>query len=276
MLRYVWKNHEVHRTDGASHPPASVHGTAEQPEGIRRLRPLRSPLRPVTVLLLVLLPGVAIGQEWGSEGRFELNGKSAPIGVKWSADPFETRWRQTRNFELGTPGKKPPKTAGFRLPSGSRLDQLGALIQLAESPRGGYDAVHGSAKRRPPGPPSRLTLAQIYAWIQATPGQHHAIGKYQIIPSTLRGLQLKLGVPDGARFSPQLQDQFASVLYVEAGYNSFIQGRLPLASFMDNLAKIWAGLPTRSGRSHYHGYAGNRATISRAFFDQQMRKIFGA
>ena len=44
---------------------------------------------------------------------------------------------------------------------------------------------------------------------------------------------------------------------------------------MDNLARIWAGLPLPSGKSAYHGYAGNRATITRAFYAEQMGRIFG-
>ena len=42
---------------------------------------------------------------------------------------------------------------------------------------------------------------------------------------------------------------------------------------MDSLAKIWAGLPTSSGRSHYDGYAGNAATMSWAQFDDEMARI---
>jgi hypothetical protein len=40
------------------------------------------------------------------------------------------------------------------------------------------------------------------------------------------------------------------------------------------LAKIWAGFPTSTGRSFYHGYAGNYATISWNEFDHHMASIF--
>ena len=43
---------------------------------------------------------------------------------------------------------------------------------------------------------------------------------------------------------------------------------------MHNLARIWAGLPTASGRSHYHGHAGNRATMTWARFESAMAPIF--
>jgi hypothetical protein len=61
----------------------------------------------------------------------------------------------------------------------------------------------------------------------------------------------------------------------EAGYQRFRAGRLSRSRFMDNLAFIWAGLPLRNGKSAYHGHAGNRATISRVFFEARMREIFG-
>jgi hypothetical protein len=43
---------------------------------------------------------------------------------------------------------------------------------------------------------------------------------------------------------------------------------------MNNLAKIWAGLPNSTGKSHYHGYAGNQATMTWARFDAEMAMIF--
>lgn len=45
-------------------------------------------------------------------------------------------------------------------------------------------------------------------------------------------------------------------------------------AFMNNLAKIWAGLPNDTGKSHYAGYAGNKASISWASFDAQMAQVF--
>ncbi|WP_158972296.1 lysozyme family protein [Chachezhania sediminis] len=120
-----------------------------------------------------------------------------------------------------------------------------------------------------------MTMEEITDWVKGTPGQHHAIGRYQFIPSTFRNLQQRLGLPHGARFSAQVQDRMASVLLVDAGYSEFLNGALDPDAFMDRLARIWAGLPLRSGKSAYHGHAGNRATISRAFYSKQVKAIFG-
>ena len=58
------------------------------------------------------------------------------------------------------------------------------------------------------------------------------------------------------------------------GLTAFREGVMTRTAFMNNIAKIWAGLPNSSGRSHYHGYAGNRATMTWAHFEGQMARIF--
>ena len=147
------------------------------------------------------------------------------------------------------------------------------LIARAEAGAAGYDAVQLSARRKPPRKPTAMTLAEIDDWTRATPGQHHAIGRYQFIPKTLRRLTKIIGAPAQARFTPELQDQLAHVLLREAGYAKLKLGTIDRVTFMRNLAKIWAGLPTPSGRSHYHGHAGNRATITWEEFDAAMARI---
>ena len=75
-------------------------------------------------------------------------------------------------------------------------------------------------------------------------------------------------------FTQAVQDALADVLLKEAGIKRFTAGALPRHAFMNNLAKIWAGLPNDTGKSHYHGYAGNKATMTWASFDAQMARIF--
>ncbi len=154
------------------------------------------------------------------------------------------------------------------------VGQLRALIAQAEAGAKGYDAVQYGADILPSGPPTTLTIAQIYAWIDDTPGQPHAIGRYQFIPPTLRRLVRRMGLNHQVRFSPQVQDQLANLLLYEAGLHHFLAGDLDRQTFMNNLAKIWAGLPNDTGQSHYHGFAGNKATMTWVYFDAQMARIF--
>lgn len=61
---------------------------------------------------------------------------------------------------------------------GSDVQLIRALIQEAESRKDGYDAVQHGARIAPPKPPTQMTLAEVFAWIDATPNQPHAIGRY--------------------------------------------------------------------------------------------------
>lgn len=159
------------------------------------------------------------------------------------------------------------------LSGGSAGAQLKSLIASAEAGREGYDAVH---HRAPPLPrkPTAMTVREIYDWIAATPGRSHAIGRYQFIPKTLRRLMAQAEISPDTQFSPALQDHLADMLLEEAGMSSFLRREMHPRHFMDNLALIWAGLPTSSGLSAYHNYAGNRATITRSEFETAFARIF--
>ena len=154
------------------------------------------------------------------------------------------------------------------------IDELLDLIAEAEAGPDGYDAVQIRAVIPPPKPPSQMTLAQIQDWIAATPQQQHAIGRYQIIPDTLAYLVAVMGLSTDAVFDPALQDRMALRLLEDVGLDTFLQGEIDPHSFMDDVALIWAGLPLRSGLSAYHGYNGNRATISRETYETRFARIF--
>lgn len=162
-------------------------------------------------------------------------------------------------------------TLGRYASSEARLLQL---IASAEAGRDGYDAVQHGARIRPSKRPTDMTIGEIYDWIVATPGQPHAIGRYQFIPDTLRRLVAQAGFNRRTPFSPAVQDQLAEILLADAGLASFQAGGLTRHGFMHNLAKIWAGLPTSTGKSYYHGYAGNHATMTWARYDREMRAIY--
>jgi muramidase (phage lysozyme) len=168
-----------------------------------------------------------------------------------------------------------PRLSGLNL-SGkeSNVERIRHLIALAEAGSKGYDAVQYGAKIRPSKPPTAMTIAEIYDWIDATPGQPHAIGRYQFIPKTLRALVKRLAVDPKTQFSPAVQDLLADSLLADAGLHALHEGEIGRHKFMKNLAKIWAGLPTSTGLSYYHGHAGNKATMTWAFFEAEMAKIF--
>lgn len=218
------------------------------------------------IALLAALPVAAEG--WRSGSSFEsrtAEARPAPAGSSFAGLAVLSSFDQPQAQQ----------GSSFHLPSGGpALVKLRALIQHAESRAAGYDAWHGRARVPPPKPPSRMTLGEIRRWNAATPGQQHAIGRYQIIPSTLVSLIRRTGLPPETLFDAAVQDRLADLLIHDAGYAEFAAGRLTPERFMDNLARIWAGFPLASGRSAYHGIAGNRATVTRAFYTDQMRLIF--
>ncbi|WP_421056795.1 hypothetical protein [Leisingera sp. D0M16] len=292
MLRYVWTFHEAQRAELGVAGPIPSRGLSQEPDcgavlsaSISRWGG-RVRTAPPAFLIAILAPVTASADGWSSSISFSLketaeireNLASAPASSRssWDFAARESEWVALNAFELSRPGKQPPAPASFRLPSGSSVKKLFALIAFAEAPSGRYDAIHHGAKVRPGKKPSQMTLAEIYTWIDRTPGEPHAIGNFQIIPSTLLNLQKRLGLPDGARFSRATQNRMAALLISDAGYQKFASGRISRSAFMDNLARIWAGLPLASGKSAYHGYAGNRATITRAFYGKQMERIFGS
>ncbi len=178
------------------------------------------------------------------------------------ARPARTRQR----LEQFTPASMPQPN--------SAASHIRYIISQAEAGRKGYDAVQHGARRPPGKPPTQMTIAEIYRWIDATPGQPHAIGRYQFIPTTLRRLVKKLNLSPNEQFNSLTQDRLADVLLAEAGLAAASRGDLSRTAFMNNLAKIWAGLPNSTGRSHYHGHAGNRATMTWARFNSEMAKVF--
>jgi len=157
---------------------------------------------------------------------------------------------------------------------GSQIAQVRALIGQAEAGAKSYDAIQHGATVLPAKRPTQMSIQEIYDWIADTPGQHHAIGRYQFIPSTLKRLVAKLGVSRYQLFTPRLQDRLGDELLAEAGLHAFGRGEIGRQTFMNNMAKIWAGLPNSTGKSHYDGVAGNRATMTWAHFDREMGRIF--
>lgn len=182
---------------------------------------------------------------------------------------------KTPNTGLFAARKSSTAQAGLHLRAKpQQLAQLRKLIETAESRHDGYDAVQHGARIKPAKLPTRMTISEIFAWIDATPAQPHAIGRYQFIPDTLRRLVDRLGLPQDTHFSPAIQDRLADILLAEAGLNELQKGQATREDFMHNLSKIWAGLPSSNGKSYYHGYAGNKANMTWATFRREMGRIF--
>lgn len=244
--------------------------------------PIRRSLLIVALLFgaVLMLPAYANangGISWvHGGGRDLVEPRNPPSGVAY--DHAASLFAGTQGNSLFRPYtvrlKAPSAIILGAPPEASQVGRLLDLIASAEAGRDGYDAVVWAARIKPPRRPTDMTVGEIYQWISATPNQHHAIGRYQFIPSTLKRLVRITGAGPDQRFTPAYQDQLAAILLEEAGLSQFEKRDLGRISFMNNLAKIWAGLPNATGRSHYHGIAGNRATLSWGQFEAEMAVIY--
>ena len=223
-------------------------------------------------LCAVTLCRTASAGDWSTSGELKLASKGVSADT-WSKPSHD--WQSLNAFERAEPGfDLTLRRPSLSIKGKTQLDRLLSLIASVEAPHRGYDAVHWKAHIAPPARPSRLNLAEIFGWIEATPGQPHAIGRYQFIPSTLDHLVQTEGVSLSSIFSPALQDRLATRLLQDAGLSSFLRGRTSQSEYMDAIARVWAGLPLANGLSAYDGYAGNRAVITREEYASAFAKIY--
>lgn len=80
-----------------------------------------------------------------------------------------------------------------------------------------------------------------------------ALGRYQIVRTTLRAIRKTLLLPASAPFDADMQDRCACYLLGLRGIDKYLAGRLAEDTLIDNLAREWASLPTTSGKGAYAG-----------------------
>lgn len=80
-----------------------------------------------------------------------------------------------------------------------------------------------------------------------------AIGRYQIIRTTLRGLKEEMGLTDDMAFTPELQDQMAMHLLERRGLSKWQAGQMTDDEFINGLSAEWASLPKSDGKGTYQG-----------------------
>lgn len=228
--------------------------------------PLRADVAPLITLTAAPLLGGSATSLFGEAGGVTVSSTGSLFAGTRSGSmfaPLPPRARTSLDIPRALSGQSP-------------VAQLLSLIARVEAGRAGYDAVQHGARTRPPRAPTQMTLGDIYDWIAATPGQPHAIGRYQFIPPTLRRVAQIRGLGPETAFTPQVQDTLALVLLEDAGLRAFEAETLGRRQFMRNLARIWAGLPLPNGQSFYEGYAGNSASMSWAEFEGGIARIWPA
>ncbi len=141
------------------------------------------------------------------------------------------------------------------------------LIASVES-KGNYNAYFGQAANSSVDFTS-MSVAEVMDWQhgyvqQGSPSD--AVGRYQIISSTLSGLVRELGIDTSQKFDQSLQDKMAIALLERRGSERYVNNELTLDEFAANLAKEWAALPKVIGEnpddSYYASDGLNRSLVS--------------
>ena len=147
------------------------------------------------------------------------------------------------------------------------LKPLLSLIAKGES-SGNYNAYFGHGSNTSIDF-TKMSIADVQKW-QAKYVQQgsasSAVGKYQIVDTTLSGLVQRLGIDTKQKFDQRMQDKLAIALIERRGVNDYINNELTANQFAANLAKEWASLPRIIGGnpsdSYYASDGLNKSRIS--------------
>lgn len=114
-----------------------------------------------------------------------------------------------------------------------------------------------------------MTIEDVLSWQASHVNQgaaSSAVGRYQIVNTTLSGLVERNIVDIKQKFDPPTQDRLAIALLERRGSEKYINNELTREQFAANLAMEWAALPKVLGDapadSYYAGDGLNRSRIS--------------
>ena len=80
-----------------------------------------------------------------------------------------------------------------------------------------------------------------------------ALGRYQIVRTTLREIISKLNLSTALKFDQDMQDRMGCYLLGVRGIDKWLSGRLSTDTLISNLSREWASLPTPEGKGFYSG-----------------------
>ena len=136
---------------------------------------------------------------------------------------------------------------------------------------------------------SEYTIGEIKQF-QARPrdasGQLWATGRYQIIPSTLKGIQSRLGLSDSVKYNKDTQDKMAYALLIERKpINDYIKGAVPdttanLQNAALHMSMIWSsiGVPyaVNGKQANQSYYSSDRASVDTAAVQAKLKELRGS
>lgn len=188
-------------------------------------------------------------------------------------------------FGISSPGQAMANMGGN---AGGTTGTFAQAVAGHESGKAGYNAYNnGNAGDSKQGRFNftGMTIGQIKALQRGTPSsgrQVFAVGKYQLIPDTLKGAQSSLGLSDNTVFTPQVQDhifhnyllkskQGSSIRDFISGKSNNIQSaQMALAREFASIGSPYTGRDPMTGKAvrkdqtYYPGKGNNKAHMSSA------------
>ncbi len=121
-----------------------------------------------------------------------------------------------------------------------------------------YDITYAYGEYNPidSKPITEMTIGevkQLQEQMLANGAESSAVGKYQLLGTTLEGQQNTLGLSDDTTFDATTQDLFGLSLLERRGYNEWLDGTISDHDFQKNLAKEWASIADPDTGESYYG-----------------------
>ena len=185
----------------------------------------------------------------------------------------QTPTQQTPTQQAPAQQTTPGNLAGGPNDYGSD-NPLGNLIARGEGDYGSYNRGRAGDAKGDKIDFSQMTVGEVMRRQElpaGDPDRLFAVGKYQVIPSTMKGAVDTLGIDKDAKFTPQLQERiFADYLMDEKrpDIKAYVTGKtsgpegLERAQYATALEWASVGDPRKGGASHYGGTANNAASIT--------------
>ena len=185
----------------------------------------------------------------------------------------QTPVEQTPAQQTPTPQPAANKVSGGPNDYGSD-NPLGNLIARGEGDYGSYNRGRAGDANGAKIDFSEMTVGELMrhqSLPSGDPDRLFAVGKYQVIPSTMKGAVETLGIDKDAKFTPQLQERiFADYLMDEKrpDIKAYVTGKtsgpegLERAQYATALEWASVGDPRKGGASHYGDVGNNAASIT--------------
>jgi hypothetical protein len=137
------------------------------------------------------------------------------------------------------------------------------LMDIAMRPesRGDYDIAFGGRHPKINGKLlSECTVAEVLHWQKTAQipvaGGTNAVGKFQIIPSTMQGIIDGLKLTGNEKFDVAMQERMGVFLLKRRGLTRFLRGEISAETMARNMSKEWAGLSENDSNTSYYGGVG--------------------